>query len=203
MYLPIDKVKNLYYKEGLSSTEVGKRLGFSVWQVIKFMKKNNLPRRSSAETNNLNYESKPPSFKPKSSLTNKEKQLKTAGLMIYLGEGSKKNSHTVDLANSDVLTIKLFLKMLREIYRVKEEKLRIYLYCYANQNPEDLIEHWSNLTKIPKNQFSKPYIRKDFLESKINKMPHGLVHIRYNDKKLLSLFKKEIETLINKLLLPG
>jgi len=198
MNLPLEKVKDLYYKNGLSAREVGKRVDASVWQVMKFMKKNNLPRRNQAETHRLAFLAAPSSFKAKSTLTNKEKGLKIAGLMVYLGEGVKTSDDTVDLANSDPQMIKLFLKMLREVYGVKEERLRVLLYCYANQNVKKLINYWVKITGIPQKQFTKPYVRQDFLEKKKNKMPYGLVHIRYSDKKLVTRIKNDIEKLLKK-----
>ena len=196
MNLPIEKVKDLYYKNGLSARAVGEKLGFSVWQVIKFMKKNNLARRDQAETHHLAFLALPNSFNPKSKLTNKEKLLKTAGLMLYWGEGVKTTDRIVDITNSDSLMIKLFLKMLREIYGIKEEKLRVLLYCYANQNVEELINYWVKITGISQTQFTKPYIRQDFLEKKKSKMPYGLIHVRYNDKKLVGLIRKDTEKII-------
>lgn len=196
MDLPKNLVKELYYKKGLSTREVGLKLGFPGWRIIRFMKKNELPRRNQTENNNLAFLVSPSSFKVKNNLTNKEKQLKIAGLMLYWGEGAKTTDKTVDLANSDSLMIKLFLKMLREIYGIDEKKLRILLYCHKNQNVTRLINYWAKATKISPKQFTKPYIRQDFLEEKKNKMPYGLIHIRYNDKKLFSLIKKDIEKII-------
>jgi len=198
MDLPIGKVKDLYYKRGLSAREVGEKLEVSVWQVISFMKRNDLARRDQAETHHLAFLAAPRSFKIKRTLTNKEKLLKAAGLMVYWAEGVKTTKYTVDLANSDPLMIKLFLKMLRQIYRVDERKLRVLLYCYANQNVRKLINYWNKTTKIPQKQFIKPYIRQDFLEKKKGKMPYGLVHIRYNDKKLTGLIKIDTKKFLKK-----
>lgn len=197
MNLPLKEVKDLYYKKGLSARKVGEKLGASVWQVIKFMRKNNLPRRDQAETHHLAFLASPSSFKPKSKLTNKEKELKTAGLMLYWGEGAKA-TNTIDLTNSDSLMIELFLRVLREIYGVKEERLRVLLYAYGNQDIKKLINYWVKITGIPQKQFTKPYVRQDFLEKKKNKMPYGLVHIRYNDKKLVTLIKSDIGKLLKK-----
>jgi len=61
----------------------------------------------------------------------------------------------------------------------------VYLYCYSNQSIELLLNYWYKLTNIPKSQFSKPYVRNDFLPEKSGKMEYGMVHIRYADKKLL------------------
>ena len=202
MKLPLKEVKDLYYKRGLSARKVGEILGSSVWQVIKFMKKNNLPRRNQAETHRLAFLVSPSSFKFKINLTNKEKELKIAGLMLYWGEGAKTTNKTVDLTNSDPLMIKLFLKMLREIYGVKEERLKVLLYDYTNQDIKKLINYWAGVTRISKKQFNKPYVRQDFLEKKKGKMPYGLIHIRYHDKKLVTLIRSDIEKLIKKFILP-
>ncbi|MBI4039387.1 hypothetical protein HY388_00990 [Candidatus Daviesbacteria bacterium] len=196
MNLPIGKVSNLYYKKGLSTREVGEMLDASVRQVIRFMEKNGLARRKSEESNLLKFLRQKPSFNLKSALTNKEEKLQIAGLMLYWGEGAKTGQYTVDLANSNPLIIKLFVKMLREIYNISEERLRVLLYCYANQNVQRLISYWVKITGISQKQFSKPYVRQDFLEEKKNKMPHGLIHIRYNDKKLLTLIRSDIEKLV-------
>jgi hypothetical protein len=55
MNLPKNLVKELYYKKGLSAREVGIKLGSPGWQIIRFMKKNELPRRNQAENNNLAF----------------------------------------------------------------------------------------------------------------------------------------------------
>jgi DNA-binding transcriptional regulator LsrR (DeoR family) len=73
MDLPIGKVKDLYYKRGLSAREVGEKLEVSVWQVISFMKRNDLARRDQVEIHHLAFLAAPRSFKIKRTLTNKEK----------------------------------------------------------------------------------------------------------------------------------
>lgn len=193
MNLSVEKVKSLYYKKGLSARKVGERFGVSAWTVIKFMKRHKLSRRTSAESNRLNFIKSPKSFKIRSSLTKKEENLKIAGLMLYWAEGVKVGKNAVDLANSDPVMIKLFLLFLKEIYQVDKSKLRVLLYCYSNQDVQQLINYWSKITKISKTQFIKPYIREDFRQSKSNKMPQGLVHIRYNDQRLFSQIKEDIK----------
>ena len=74
--------------------------------------------------------------------------------------------------------------LLRIVCGVDESKLRIYLYHHTNQNSRDLIKFWSRLTAVPERQFTQPYVRES-IRSVENKMTHGVVHVRYNDKKLL------------------
>jgi len=133
----------------------------------------------------------------KQDLSFQEEKLKIAGIMLYWTEGSKPNPtnriRTVDFANSNPRMIRLFLRFLRQICGIDESRLRLYLYCYANQNPETLKRYWHRVTNIPLTQFTKPYIREDFLPEKSGKMRYGLVHIRYSDKKLLLQIERWIE----------
>ena len=193
MILQIAKIRKLYYQDGLSASEIAKDSGVSVWQVIKFMKKNDLPRRLSHESNSLRFERQKPSFKLKRTLTLKEEKLTIAASMLYWAEGVKSgNGNVVDFPNSDTKMILIFLKFLRKVCGVDEKKLRILLYCYANQSSENLINYWSKVTKISRKQFQKPYVRKDY-KSNGRKMIYGLVHIRYNDKKLFRQINEWID----------
>ncbi len=180
-------IEKLYYKKGLSTIEISKRLRISVWVVLGFMRRNNIIRRSFNEANRIYFEKKPSSFLIKKRLSKKEEKLKTAGVFLYWGEGAQlqgKNC-SVDFANSKPEMVRVFLNFLRKVCGIDEKRLRVYLYCYSDQNIESLLNYWYKVTQIPLGQFTKPYIRKDFLAEKSGKMKYGLVHIRYADKKLL------------------
>lgn len=196
-------VSNLYNKNGLSASEIARKYNISVWRVISFMRRNKLKRRKPSETLELQFERKALTFNKKKNLDEKGQKLLFSGLSLYWAEGSKVNTHTVDFANSNENMLLIFLRMLRDIYSVDEKKLRVYIYCFANQNTEELIKHWSAKLKIPMSQFSKPYIRKDFKIEKIDKMPFGLVHIRYNDMKLLRQILSDIDIIATDLLNAG
>ena len=186
------------YGEGYSAQEIADVLNVSLNAVYNFFKKHNIPRRTSTESNRLRFQRKEPSFQVKQRLSYKEEALKTAGIMLYWGEGSKwAGEKIVDFANSDPVMIKIFMAFLREICGIDESKLRAYLYCYENQNPTSLKKYWSKIIKISERQFTKPYIRRDFQQHKIGKMKHGLLHIRYYDKKLLLLIKDWIVRFTN------
>jgi hypothetical protein len=190
-YMKVDEVKQLYYVDKLTAREIGERLHVTVWQVIKFMKKHDLPRRRSNESWGYAFSRKPLSFLKKQGLDRKETELLIAGLMLYWAEGTKTAGVTVDLANSDPKMIVLFLTMLRHIYRVDESRLRVLIYCYSDQNVEELSRYWQRLLKIPKKQFIKPYIKQVTRISK-RTMTYGLVHVRYNDKRLFAEIHKDI-----------
>ncbi len=191
------QIKRLYYEDELSIAEISERLQKSPKSISRIMRENGLDCRTKSEDNDIRYKKQPASYSIKKKLSAKEERLKIAGIMLYWTEGAKPNAGgrnwTVDLANSDSRMIELFLHFLRIICGVDEKRLRVYMYCYANQNVDYLKKYWHNVTGVPLEQFTKPYVRQDFLPEKIGKMPYGLVHIRYNDKKLLSQIMTWIE----------
>lgn len=190
----LKEVKKFYYHDKLSVQDIANKLNVSIDAVFYCMRKNNLTRRKANESNSIKYEKSETSFKLRKLNSEKLRTLKAIGVMLYWGEGCKSDKMgVVDFANSDEKMIVLFVKFLREICGIKEERLRGYLYLHANQNIEKCIKHWSNIAKIDKKQFTKPYIRKDFDENKKDRMPHGLIHIRYADKRLLNLIKNWIK----------
>ncbi len=187
-------IQELYYKEKLSAREIAQSLNVSLDAVYYFMRSNGLARRSYSEFNLVRFNKKPPSFTLRKKLSVKDKELKALGTMLYWAEGFQASyADIVVFANSKPAMISLFLKFLRRVCGIDESKLRIYLYCYSNQDVKGLINYWSKLTKIPKSQFTKPYVREDFKIEKVGKMKYGLIHVRYYDKKLLELIRKWIE----------
>jgi len=129
--------------------------------------------------------------------TSRDSELKVAGAMLYWAEGYKGNEKNpadrIDFTNSDPDMISVFITFLRTVFKLDEKKFRILLYAYSDQNIDELIVFWSLHTRIPKEQFTKPYVRKDFRVGG-RKMKYGLVHIRYYDRRLLSELKKMIHS---------
>jgi hypothetical protein len=198
--MEIDEVKRLYEVEHLSAREIGEQLHKTVWQVIKFMKKHGLKRRKCNESLRFVLDRQPKSFHKKTSLSPTDKALFQAGLMLYWGEGVKSGGVTVDFTNSDPKMAKIFINMLRSIYRVNEKRIRLLLYCYPNHNIYLLKEFWSKLLAISSQQFIKPYVSKNYQKDKINKLKYGVIHIRYNDTKLFCELSRDIDIMANRLL---
>ena len=182
------------YHSGLSMLEVARKMNVSLASINHIMRRKSIERRLPSETLRHQFYNSPLSFNPKQNLTTREEMLKTAGLMLYWGEGFKKNAQSVSFANSDPLMVRIFVKFLRTIYRVDESRLRYLIYCYTNHKIEELTTFWSSLTQIPKSQFQKPYIRRNG-GNKHNKMKYGVVHVVYSDTRLIQLILKEIKQL--------
>ncbi len=183
----LDKANNLLqmYKNGVSGVLIADKLELPVRQVYRILEKNGIARRTSAHSNSLRFFREAPTFRIKIKMNFEEKLLWISGLMLYWAEGSHyEKKHILDFANSNPDMVKIFLRFLREVCGVDEKRLRVYLYCYANQDIGNIKKFWSKVTNISLKQFTRPYIRYDFRQEKIGKMPHGLAHIRYADKKL-------------------
>ena len=190
----LTKLKSLY-DSGLSMKEVATQLRTSLGSINHIMRRANIPRRLASATNHIQFIKSPLSFHPKTDLSLPERELKIAGLMIYWGEGGKRNISGIDLANSDPQMISIFLIFLRRLYQVDEKRLRVYLYTYNSLPTQDLINYWSKITQIPPTQFTKPYIR---TKSNLihDKMQYGLIHIRYADLRLFNLIMSEIKQFV-------
>lgn len=190
-----NKVQALY-QSGLSAREAGERLSVTPWVIYKFMKRSGLPRRTRGETNKLKFESSPLSFTFKKKRTVGEEKLLVAGLMLYWGEGTKSGrlkNWTVEFSNSNPEMVKVFLRFLRKIFAIDETRLRMYIFCYPDQNISQLKRFWSEKTNIALLQFPKPYVYQGPTR-KIRETKYGTAHLRYSDKRLLLL----IEELIGK-----
>jgi len=194
-------VFDLYYKEKLSVKEIAEHFKVSADAATFFVRKHNIKRRTQAEARAVWFDKQKPSFTKRKLNSDSLKELAVIGAMLYWGEGYKGNdklpAHIVDFANSDHKMILLFLRFLRSVFILDEKKFRVYLYCYSNQDISKIINFWSKITEIPKNQFTKPYVKNDFKVT-ANKMPYGLIHVRYSDKKLLLEIKSMIESYVKK-----
>lgn len=83
-----------------------------------------------------------------------------AGLMLYLGEGDKKNPNRVALSNTDPRIIRFFIKWLGEFLEVSQDLLRIQLHLYDNMNIEKEEHFWREQLGISRGQFYKTQIRR-------------------------------------------
>jgi len=86
-------------------------------------------------------------------------ELMIAGLMLYLGEGGKKNDSQVSLANTDPAVMRLFLHWIDCCFGVSKNKIRIQLHLYEGMNIDKMQKFWQNTLGIKKEQFYKTSVR--------------------------------------------
>jgi hypothetical protein len=105
--------------------------------------------------------------------------------LLYWCEGSKyPSTNRISFTNSDPALVKTFIALLRKGFDIKENKFRVILQVHATQNYEVVLDYWSNLLSIPKDQFYTPTITRPMMRRKrMNYMGTGTV--KYYDVKLL------------------
>jgi hypothetical protein len=112
------------------------------------------------------------------------KELKIIGAMIYLGEGGKTHGKAC-VANSDPLVIKMMMKFFREVCHVPEKKFYGHIHTFDNADVEKTEKYWSQITKIPRKQFYKTYIKQSTASlHKRKTLPYGTCDIGVCDTKL-------------------
>ncbi len=125
-----------------------------------------------------------------------KKDIFLIGIALYWAEGYKRprivngkmrTSHSVSMTNSDPALMKTFLRFLREVCLVPEERITANLRIYEHQNANYLLDFWSKATNIPPSKFQKFYygISKSSLGKRpFNVLPYGTIQVRVNDTKL-------------------
>src|SRR3989338_242518 len=154
-------------------------------EVSQIMQEQGSSRRRGSEQNYATYKTKP-QFLVKSPLTPAEEQLRVAGTMLYWAEG-RKTGCVVEFSNSEPRLIALFLTFLRRVCGIAESRLRIHVYAYVDQDINQLKNFWSQITGVPLEQFTKPFVRQLTPNVSRRKMRWGLVNVRYSDTRLLRL----------------
>lgn len=111
------------------------------------------------------------------------------GVSLYMAEGSKTGCG-VEFTNSDPDAVKFMASWFQEFCQVSIAKLRCSLWLHSNLDENIAKGYWSNLLKIPQNQFGKTYFAKN-IKNKIRKQihPYGIIKIRFYNVNKLRLIK--------------
>ncbi len=83
-----------------------------------------------------------------------------SGLMLYLGEGDKRNYAKIGLANTDPQLINFFLDWLQMFLNIRRDQVKIELHLYEGMDIQAEKDFWKNILSINVNQFYKSSIRK-------------------------------------------
>jgi len=118
-----------------------------------------------------------------------ERELLLVGAALFWGEGYKKaeniRSPHLCFANSDPDMIMLFMRFIREVMNISDERIRLAIHIHPNTNKKKAINFWAKITNIPKNSFrtmchvSKASQGKRFY----NSLPYGTLDLRVNSRQ--------------------
>jgi len=96
--------------------------------------------------------------------------------MLYLGEGFKRVS-VVGLGNSNSDICKMFVRLLKEIYNVPDEKFRCFLHLRMDQNSEEEKKYWSRKLGLSEQLFRKSQFDRRTQNSKTWSSYHGVCSV--------------------------
>lgn len=119
--------------------------------------------------------------------------------MLYLGEGFKRKS-TLGLGNSDCRILASFVKLLRDVYNISENKFTCYLHLRSDQDVQKETLYWSKAIKINIDRFRKPQFDKRTIGSKTWTNYHGVCVVYCHDAKLEKHLTILQDLLLNKIL---
>ncbi len=81
------------------------------------------------------------------------------GLMLYVGEGDKRNPNRIALANSDPFVVVFFTRWLIKFMRIPRKKIRFGLHLYSNMNIANERNFWQDTLGFKRESFYKDQIR--------------------------------------------
>ena len=99
---------------------------------------------------------------------------------------------------SDSLLVKYFLKFLREICGVPNERIKISLRFFKHQNVRKLTDYWSEETDVLRNNFRTMLVtasRSSLHIKPFNRLSYGVVQVVVADTKLFHRIMGYIEGL--------
>jgi len=127
------------------------------------------------------------------------------GIILYWAEGYKrptvrngkiKTFHPVSFTNSDPYLIQLFLRFIREVCKIPEEKIHLSIRAYKHQNLKEIQNFWIRTTNIKKENFGKIYL--GVSQSSLGKRPYnrlqfGTIQVRIGSTELYNRIMGWIE----------
>jgi hypothetical protein len=114
----------------------------------------NSMRQKKMERTQIVYESQKKMILPMT-----RRDLFIAGVILYVGEGDKRNPNRIALANSDPIVLRVFLKWLADCLIIPKEDVRLGLHLYSNMNIAKEVKFWQDTLGFGRNSFYKTQIR--------------------------------------------
>ncbi len=180
-----DTLLDLYLTQNLSMKEIGSKLGCSPNQVVYWMTKHCIPRRSISDAVYKRHNPLGDPFKLKPIKSLQDAKLLGMGIGLYWGEGNKVSRHSVRLGNTDPKLIRIFVRFLTELCGVDKTKLRFSLQIFSDINPDDALQFWIRELDVGMTQFGKVVVTPArSLGTYRNKSQHGVLTVYFHNYKL-------------------
>ena len=112
-----------------------------------------------------------------------------AGALLYWAEGYNRQekipSPSISFGNSNPDMVVLFLRFLREVMQIPEERLRPVVQIHHNIKPKSAISFWAKITNIPKERFRVTHQTSRASKGKrpYNSLPYGTLKLDANGRQ--------------------
>jgi len=198
MSLSKELLEELYNQQRLSMAEIAERLDCSQNKVAYWMVKYGIPRRDVSEAiyHWQNPEGDP--FEIQESLSDEEQELFYLAIALYIGEGKKRDREQVSLSNTEPRVIRVFLKFLREICRVDENRIWAWINIFDDSSLKRAQEYWEEVTQLPRSQFYKPVVRARRGGTYLNVSEYGTLTVGVSNTRLREIVLQWCEDYLNK-----
>jgi hypothetical protein len=180
-----EMLNELYITKGLSMNTIANKLGCSANQVVYWMDKHSIKRRTISDAIYLHSNPNGDPFKITKVKSVEEAELFGIGIGLYWGEGNKRNKHSVRLGNTDPGIIKIFMRFLIELCGVDKNKLKFGLQIFSDTNPEVAKNFWVQELTVNHEQFTKVIVTKSRgAGTYLRKSEHGVITVQFHNYKL-------------------
>lgn len=127
------------------------------------------------------------------------------GAILYWAEGYKrpvirngvkKTFHVVSFTNSDPYLVQLFLRFIREICNVPEQKIYASIRAFKHQNLKEIQKFWRNITQLKQSNFEKIYLgvsKSSLGKRPYNRLQFGTIQVRIGITELYNKIMGWIE----------
>ena len=103
-------------------------------------------------------------------LSDKEKLLILSSL--YWAEGAKVD---FNLTNTDPDLVKIFIKSLKDVIGISDDRLRLNIRIYEDMDSETCVKFWLNLTGLTRDNLSSVNV---LIGKKLGKLKYGMCRVR-------------------------
>lgn len=136
-----------------------------------------------------------------------KRELLLVGAALYWGEGTKSEGsssyNSLSFANSDPRMIQLFLRFLREVLEVPDEKIRCAIHMYDPSQETLTKEVWAACTRLPLTHFTVSYQVSGAGKGVRKTLPYGTLSVRVHNRHLFYRVKGMIQGLATTLKSPS
>jgi hypothetical protein len=184
---------DLYWKKKLSMMQIAQQCQTTHPRVYYWFKKYGIHRRSWCESAYVKQNPKGDPFYIRRDLSTRERELLLACLMLYWGEGHKTNRYSVQIANLDFRILQLFVKFLREICGIDENKLKLYVQLFNKFDKDIAKKYWAEKLKIPEHHITVNHHIDKRSKEKHQRSKFGIARIQVHNYKLKAWIDKQLE----------